>query len=377
MLRLFVILIPLFLNASICWCNMWWRSVSVGGGTWCTCPEEGSWDSGHSCTWHCSRGNCNCDKNDKSGFEKWCSDKCKGHVALADGTEGICKCQSCSDIVRDYYNKCQGRLKPSLSCIQMGDSINLNYTSWKDACLPVDNNSTSNNSSTSPNGTQSSYTKSQCISAGGAWLCYNGSCSCIIYNKTSDSNNSNSGSNSNSNNNSNYTSLFQQLNNSINSKGDLLSQLLYNANSRLSSGFSSINSNLNYLNSNIMLSNGYLSDIDTQVKTINQKMGNVSKSLSSLGGVFDKFTSFLNNPSKVQATVSKSLSSGVSKYSNKQFVSSDTSSCSSLTYSFTLAGKTITFNLNDFVNAMPISLIKSVLYFVALFGLYVICLKTD
>ncbi len=47
------------LHANLCWCNMWWYS---SGGSWCTCPAEGTRDNYHHCEWKCSGSSCSCIK---------------------------------------------------------------------------------------------------------------------------------------------------------------------------------------------------------------------------------------------------------------------------------------------------------------------------
>jgi len=59
---IFFIFIPFLLFANLCWCNMWWRSSSRGGGTWCGCPN--SYDTSHKCQWKCSKGSCSCVKEE-------------------------------------------------------------------------------------------------------------------------------------------------------------------------------------------------------------------------------------------------------------------------------------------------------------------------
>ena len=395
-----------FVFADTCWWNEPWDTQ--GGGTWSSCftkngkhycgsSQPAGYDNTHKCIWQYKNGQCSClsncpageffyngscvtmndymaqtlDPNELSYYQTHC--KTLFQSAYADGKE-ICW----DKVICDGHSK-----SVSVSC---GSDSDKGQKYLNSNNQPVDNNLSS----------------PSCVGA----LVYDsqtGSVKCLDKNQSSfiipdykytadaqkspysDSNNTDVSSADKANSYSNVL-LSSSANNlafihqdlqSLNSKVDSLSNTLSNVANLQSSTLSTLGD----ISQNQQIANSKLDDIGKKIDTTNKDLGDISQKMNVLNDInktFSDVNNFSNNHD-ILSLIKDSVNSATNKYSNHSFVTSagsDSQQCQ-LKYSFTIAGKTITINLQDFIDSMPLSVIKGLLYFFASLGIFYSCIRTD
>jgi len=341
------------------------------------CPNNYIWSStDEQCVFDCNS------VADQASSQCGGSQFVKSYSCSQDGTYSITcyTCQEIFDLVNQLCSSNDLQVKDGLTCNSVnGGSVSTNFPfppSKEDVCIvpaPEVNNTNPDSASIDSNNTDSNNTDSN----------------------VTNNNVTNIDSNVTNNNvtNINTQDILNQLQSTqdqlhsdnqdmLTSLDDLKNQL-QNSQDQLHSDNRDMLTSLDDLKNQLQNSQGQLhSDLQSLQNTNSNGFSQLHSDLQDINsslGVLSRVSSLTDdNASGIISSIRSSLDSGINKYSDYNFVSSDDNLNICLSdVSFNLFGKTITLKVSQFADSIYVKLVKSLLWFSAMLLVFFNCFRTD
>ena len=273
----------------------------------------------------------------------------KSYTCSQDGNYSII-CYTCSDIMNIVFSLCSHnhlKVKDGLSCSSKNSLVTLNFAfppSVSDVCVSFSDTNDTNN-----------------------------------INNINDTNDTNNTNNINNSDNTNIINSLNHLQNKLHSDNTNIINSLNDLQNKFVSSFDNLHSdlsNISHINSKgFSTLHSDLSNIHSSLNGINSELSDINSSLR----VFKRLNNLIEDNTSFISGAKDSILQGINKYSDKNFVTSDTSTSNMCLsdVSFTIYGKTITLKVSEIANSIYVTLVKAILWLSASLFIFFNCFRTD